>query len=189
MRATAVAGVSSGGISGGIQGAYGYYAGPGPHTVTGALGSTASGTVFGAATGGVGGVAGQKISQRLMGAVTSRPNAGTMAMGRVMTYRVSPYADAHDMGYYKALPPAVFNFTETYLPKSHDSIHLWANEKWINYQMMQGKSLIDIGAPDEALRPAGVPALGPSSYYNMELEQVAGYPGYSQDPQPSWDLR
>jgi RHS repeat-associated protein len=188
MKAALVAGASSGGISGGIQGTYGYYTGAGPHTITGALGATAQGTVFGAATGGVGGAAGQKISQRLMGAVTARPDAGTMAMGRVMQYRVSPYADLHGMGYYKALPPKVYSFTETYLPSRHDSIHLWANKKWIDYQMMQGKSLVDIGAPAEALRPAGVPALGPSPYYNMELEQVAGYPGYSQDPQPSWNL-
>ena len=54
IKATVVAGTSSGGISGGIQGTYGYYSGPGPHTITGAVQATAQGTFFGAATGGVG---------------------------------------------------------------------------------------------------------------------------------------
>jgi hypothetical protein len=122
-----------------------------------------------------------------MAAVTVRPDAATMAMGRSMPQRVQPYADAHGMGYYTALPNKFYDFTEDHFPNSYESIHLWANKKWINYQMMQGKSLVDIGAPAGA-PPPGVHVLRPSPYYNMELEQVAGYPRYSQDPQPSWNL-
>ena len=55
--------------------------------------------------------------------------------------------------------------------------------------MNQGKTLIDIGAPDPALRPPGVAPLPHSDYYAMEMNQVADYPKYSQDIQPSWDLR
>ena len=145
-KATLVAGASSGGIGGGIQGIYGYYNGPGPHTVTAALGAAAQGMVFGAATGGAGGAAGHKIGQKVMAAVTARPNAGTMAMGRSMEYRVQPYADAHDMGYYKALPDKFYEFTMDHFPNQHEKIRVWANKKWIDYQMMQGKSLVDIGA-------------------------------------------
>jgi hypothetical protein len=56
-----------------------------------------------------------------------------------------------------------------------------ANEKWINYQMMQGKGLRDVGQLE------GMP---PSEFYDMELDQVrswgdgAGYPGHVLDPQP-----
>lgn len=51
--------------------------------------------------------------------------------------------------------------------------------------MMQGNPIIDIGA----LYPRGPGALPSSNYYDMEQAQVAGYAGYSQDPQLAWDLR
>ncbi|NQD89313.1 type IV secretion protein Rhs [Paenarthrobacter sp. CM16] len=190
MKATLVAGASSGGISGGIQGTYGYYAGPGPHTVAGALGAATQGTVFGAATGGVGGAAGQKISQGIMGAVTRNPSADTVVMGRMMDQRVHPYGGNNGYGTYTALPESFYNFTYRNLPNSvHDGIHLWANKKWINYQMMQGHEIVDIGAPSPALNPRGPGALPASNYYDMEQAEVAGYAGYRQDPQPAWDLR
>ncbi|MDR6986383.1 RHS repeat-associated protein [Paenarthrobacter nitroguajacolicus] len=190
MKATLVAGASSGGISGGIQSTYGYYSGPGPHTIAGALGATAQGTVLGAATGGVGGAAGQRISQGIMGAVTRNAGADTVVMGRMMDQRVHPYGSAHGYGTYTALPETVYNFTYRHLPNSvHDGIHLWANKKWINYQMMQGHQIVDIGAPSPALNPRGPGALPSSNYYDMEQAQVAGYSGYSQDLQPAWDLR
>jgi len=81
MKTTLVAGASSGGISGCVQGTYGYYTRPGPHIISGALGATAQGTVFGAATGGFGGAAGQKISQKMMATVAVRSDAGTVAIG------------------------------------------------------------------------------------------------------------
>jgi RHS repeat-associated protein len=190
MKATLVAGGSSGGISGGIQGSYGYYSGAGPHTITGALGATAQGTMFGAATGGVGGAAGQKISQGIMGAVTRNAGADTVVMGRMMDQRVHPYGNTHGYGTYTALPESFYNFTYRNLPNSvHDGIHLWANKKWINHQMMQGNQIVDIGAPSPALNPRGPGALPSSNYYDMEQAQVAGYSGYSQDLQPAWDLR
>ncbi|MEQ4520621.1 RHS repeat-associated core domain-containing protein, partial [Pseudarthrobacter sp. B907] len=65
MKATLVAGASSGGISGGIQSSYGYYSGPGPHTISGAVGATAQGTVFGAALGGAGGAGGHAAVQAI----------------------------------------------------------------------------------------------------------------------------
>lgn len=73
-------------------------------------------------------------------------------------------------------------------PDLNTKFHVWANKKWIDYQMMQGKGLVDIGAPNPALRPPGVDPLGHSDYYSMELDRVSGYGGYSQDPQASWDL-
>ena len=187
MKASLVAGASSGGISGGIQGTYGYYSGPGPHTATGALGASAQGTVFGAATGGAGGAVGQKISQKLMATVTVRPDAGTMAMGRSMTQRVTPYADSHGMGYYKALPDKFYAFTDA-------SVAKWARQHPPLGEQEMDRLSNDArkvscryrragGAP-----PPGVPVMGSSPYYNMELERVSGYPRYSQDPQPSWNL-
>ncbi|QWL31886.1 hypothetical protein [Rathayibacter toxicus] len=57
------------------------------------------------------------------------------------------------------------------------------------YQMKQGKNLVDIGATEPSLNPAGLGPLKLSVYYSMELERVKGYPQYRQDPQPQWDLR
>ncbi|WP_219814663.1 hypothetical protein, partial [Rathayibacter toxicus] len=117
------------------------------------------------------------------------PGAETMAMGRSMPQRVTPYALKNDYGYYKALPDPIWNFTKKRFEKSaHEGLHIWANKKWINYQMRQGKDLVNIGAPDPLLRPAGVNELPTSPYYNMELEQTANYPGYRTDPQPQWNL-
>jgi RHS repeat-associated protein len=189
-KATLVAGSSSGGISGGVQGAYGYYNGPGPHTAAGALGATTQGTLFGTALGGAGSAVGQKISRGIMGSVTRNSGADTVVMGRMMDDRVHPYAEAHNYGSYNALPQSFYNFTNDSLPKPvHENIHLWANKKWINYQMMQGNDIVDIGAPSPALNPHGPGALPRSDFYEMERSQVGGYAGYSLDPQPSWDLR
>jgi hypothetical protein len=117
-------------------------------------------------------------------------SADTAVMGRSMDYRVHPYGAAHGYSSYEALPSRAYDWTEDHLPTSvHERVHLWANEKWVDYQKMQGKDIVDIGAPDEALRPAGVDPLGPSKYYDMEQSRVAGYSGYSQDPQPAWDPR
>ena len=92
-----------------------------------------------------------------------------------MKSRVIPYAKAHDSGYFKALPDEFYKFTEIKLPNYHDDIHLWVNKKWINYQMMQGRKLVDIGQPD---------GLRPSIYYDMEHEQVERYGQYILDIQP-----
>lgn len=53
--------------------------------------------------------------------------------------------------------------------------------------MMQGKDLVDNGAPMKP-PPIGVKSLDPSDCYDMELARVSGYPNYSQDPQSAWDL-
>ncbi|PPH22207.1 hypothetical protein C5D30_08450 [Rathayibacter toxicus] len=113
-----------------------------------------------------------------------------MAMGRSMPQRVTPYALKNDYGYYKALPDSVYKASRKVLKeKLNDKAHVWVNKKWIDYQMKQGKNLVDIGAPDELLRPQGLKPLDPSAYYSMELERVKGYPQYRQDPQSQWDLR
>lgn len=189
MKAAVVAGASSGGIGGAAQGAYGYYSGPGPHTISGALEATGRSAAVGTLTGGVGGAAGQKISEGIMGSVTRNASSDTAVLGRSMDYRVHPYAEAHGYSSYEALPKPFYKWTENHLPSVHNDIHIWANKKWVNYQMMQGKKIVDIGAPDPALRPAKVPPMDRSPYYDMEQRQVSGYSGYSQDPQPSWDLQ
>lgn len=52
------------------------------------------------------------------------------------------------MGYYKSLPDPIYELTRKHLPEPHHvGLHVWAIEKWINYQMMQGEDLVDIGAP------------------------------------------
>ncbi|MDJ0354087.1 hypothetical protein QMG72_15420 [Pseudarthrobacter sp. PH31-O2] len=124
----------------------------------------------------------------MMRAVTARPDAGTMAMGRVMKYRVAPYTDAHGMGYYKGA--SGYDFTDAHFsPEVRDGIHIWANKKWIDYQMMQGKNLVDIGSPDESLRPDFLDPLESSPYYNMKFRRVSGYQRYTRDHQPAWDLK
>ncbi|QWL29793.1 hypothetical protein E2R34_02845 [Rathayibacter toxicus] len=190
MKAAVVAGAASGGVSGGVQNTYSYMTGPGPHDVGGALQSAAVGTASGALLGAGGGAAGQFASQKVMGALAHNPGAETMAMGRSMPQRVTPYALKNDYGYYKALPDSVYEASGKVLKKKlNEKAHVWVNKKWIDYQMKQGKNLVDIGAPDELLRPQGLKPIDPSPYYSMELERVKGYPQYRQDPQPQWDLR
>lgn len=125
-----------------------------------------------------------------MGAVTRNAGADTVVMGRMMDQRVHPYSNAHGYSSYNALPQTFYNFTNRQLPPPmHDQIHHWANKKWINYQMMQGNRIVDIGAPSPALNPRGPGALSPSDYYDMERSRVGGYASFSVDPQPAWDLR
>lgn len=66
VKAAAVSGAVAGGTGGAVLGEYYYFTGPGPHTVTGALGhgavGVASGVVTGAAGSAVTEVAGNKIS-------------------------------------------------------------------------------------------------------------------------------
>jgi RHS repeat-associated protein len=182
-KAAVVAGVSSGGISGGVMGGYQYMTGPGPHTPGGFAQATAYGTGAGALTGGVGGGAGHAIGGRIMGALTHNPQAGTMTMGRFMETRVIPYSHAHDYGYYLGTPQRLYTAMDNHLPDSvAERANMWINEKWINYQMIEGRNLVDIGMPD-----GWTGGTGP--YYGMELDQVQGYAHYSQDIQPANDLR
>lgn len=60
-------------------------------------------------------------------------------------------------------------------PRVTEIVDLWFNEKWINYQMKEGKTLVDIG------EVAGDP---PSKYYDFERQQVDGCSGYVSDAQP-----
>ena len=57
-KAAITAGAASGGVSGGVMNTYTYLSGPGPHTVTGALGAAGSGALAGTVLGGAGGAAG-----------------------------------------------------------------------------------------------------------------------------------
>ncbi|WP_410558215.1 DUF6531 domain-containing protein [Arthrobacter globiformis] len=190
MKATLVAGASSGGISGGVQSTYGYYTGPGPHTISGALGATAQGTLFGAATGGLGGAVGQKIGQRMLATVTVRPDAGTVAIGRWMDGRVIPYADAHGYAYYTGTPSWIRDPMENIrlradpeslvrrvLTRAETSVDENFNRAWINTQVNSGKKIVDIGVDLD------------SPFYQLERNAVDGYPRYSQDFQPNSDLR
>lgn len=114
-----------------------------------------------------------------------------------MDYRVIPYAEQHGYTYYKALPDRIYDFGEKYLgEETNKRLNVWVNKKWLNFQIMEGKQLVDIGAPHPALRPAGVPALEPSAYYDAEHAVLSGTVGrhtvggqYQVDPQPLWDLR
>jgi RHS repeat-associated protein len=190
MKATLVAGASSGGISGGIQGTYGYYSGPGPHTISGAVGATAQGTVFGAATGGAGGAAGHKLGQAAIAKLTVRPGSETVAIGRWMAGRVTPYADTHGYGYYSGTPNWIHkpmealaaragkdSLAEGVLGRATTSVDEFFNRAWINTQINSGKDIVDIGVDLD------------SNFYQLERKAVDGYSGYSRDFQPNSDLR
>ncbi len=69
---------------------------------------------------------------------------------------------------------APLGYTQKYLPDSHAKIHLWANQKWIEYQMLEGKRIIDIGAPRPELNPRGQGALPPCDYYDLERSIADG---------------
>ena len=182
-RAAVVAGVSSGGISGGVMSGYQYATGPGPHTPGGFARATIIGTGSGALLGGAGGGAGHAIGGRIMNSMTHNPGSSTMTMGRFMETRVIPYADTHGFGYYRGTPTGLYNAMDNHLPDSvAERANMWINNKWINYQMMEGKNLVDIGMPD-----GWTGGTGP--YYGMELDQVSGYGQYSQDIQAAGDLR
>ena len=127
--------------------------------------------MLGAAGGGIG----HKIGGRLMASVTHNPTAEGMAMGRAMTGRVIPYAESHGLGYFKGTPQVVHDGLEKIHPKVAHTVDLWVNKKWVNYQMMEGKGLTDIGEP---------PGMPKSDFYDMERKQVQGYPNYTQDLQP-----
>ncbi len=73
---------------------------------------------------------------------------------------------------------------------SQGRVDLWFNEKWINYQMMQGTPMTDIGAPNSAINPKypGMP-VPESNFYQMELAQTANYANIHQVDVSSWDLR
>jgi len=188
MKAALVAGSSSGGIGGAAQGAYGYYSGPGPHTVSGALAATAGSAAAGTVTGLVGGAAGRKLGEGLMNSVTRNAGADTVVMGRSMDYRVHPYAKTHGYASYEALPDWTYDGPAKLFPDATDKVHVWANKKWINYQQAEGRSFVDIGAPDPQLRPAWVKPLDQSDFYDMERTQMIDYPNYRQDYQSSWNL-
>jgi hypothetical protein len=182
IKAAVAAGAFSGGAGGGLTSGYAYMSGRVPHTVEGFATATAEGMAEGAVLGSAGGGVGHAIGGRIMGAMTHDASAGSMTMGRYMETRVIPYSEAHGYGYYKGTPTPIYNFMDRHVPASlADRANMWVNKKWINYQMMQGKQLVDIGMP------TGTTSTGP--YYGMELEQVKGYAGYVRDPQPANDLR
>lgn len=194
IRATVAAGVVSGAAGGGMTGGYSYMSSPGPHSVTGFVSATGTGAAEGGALGGAGGAAGHAIGGKIMGAMTHNPSADTMAMGRIMSTRVEPYALEHGYGYYKGTPSLIRNALPEGSGVQH-SVDLWTNKKWINYQMNQGRGLVDIGAPSGPSPLTGKP-LAPSDFYDMEHHQVSTLVGrhtaggqYQTDHQPAWDLR
>ncbi|RAX49118.1 type IV secretion protein Rhs [Arthrobacter sp. AQ5-05] len=174
IKAAVGEGIASGAASGGTGNAYTYATGPGPHTATGFLGASAMGLVSGGAMGGAGAGVGHKITGRLLAPLTTRPKADTIVMGRWMGGRVIPYADSHDYGYYNATPQRIHNFFKDRTSEAFtEKVDLAFNKVWINGQIRQGKTIVDIGESGPA----------PSVYYNMELESVSGYPKYVQDTQ------
>jgi hypothetical protein len=174
IKAAVGEGIASGAASGGTGNAYSYATGPGPHTATGFLGATGMGLLGGGAMGGAGAGVGHKIAGRLLAPLTTRPQVDTIVMGRWMEGRVIPYADAHDYGYYNATPQRVHNFFKDHTSEAFtEKVDLAFNKVWINGQIRQGKTIVDIGESGPA----------PSVYYNMELESVNGYPNYVQDTQ------
>ena len=190
MKATVVAGASSGGISGGIQGTYGYYSGPGPHTISGAVGATGQGLAFGTVLGGAGSVAGSYITRGLMRPLTKNASSSTATMGRWMDGRVIPYSEANGFSYYKGTPGWIHNPMAAVVQRADenslvhkvvggamDSVDENFNRAWINAQVNSGKKIVDIGVDLD------------SAFYQIERHAVNGYPGYSQDFQPNVDLR
>lgn len=104
-----------------------------------------------------------------------------------MDYRDIPYALKNNYGYYTPVLYDIYSkMDNSFVGKdANEKIHVWINEKSINYQMMQGKGLVDIGTPDPLLGNV-LPA---SRYYSLETREVWGYPEYSADFQSSSDLR
>ena len=125
-----------------------------------------------------------------MGAMTHNPSADTMTMGRFMDSRVIPYAESHGAGYYKGTPAKLYSVMDNHLSESASTkANLWVNKEWINYQMMEGKKLVDIGMPADWHGGTG-------PYYGMERHAVSARIGrhtaggnYSTDYQPAGDLR
>ena len=56
-------------------------------------------------------------------------------------------------------------------PKTLNRIDMAFNKRWINNEVGKGSRIIDIGEP---------PGMPPSSFYDMELNQVDGYWNYFQ---------
>lgn len=131
-----------------------------------------------------------------MGTLTHNPQADTIALGRSMEYRVIPYAKGHGYGYYKALPGSLYELGEGTIGTTlNERAHVWVNRKWLNFQVMEGKQFVDIGAPNPAIRPEGVKPLSSSAYYDAEHRLLSETVGrrtlggpYSTDSKPSWDL-
>jgi hypothetical protein len=106
--------------------------------------------VFGAATGGFGGAAGQKISQKMMATVTVRSHAGTVAIGRWMDGRVIPYADTYGYSYYAGTPSWIHDpmdkmrlradpesLARRVLTRAETSVDENFNRAWINTQFRE----------------------------------------------------
>ena len=126
----------------------------------------------------------------MMAAITVRPEAGTVAIGRWMDGRVTPYADTHGFGYYtgtpgwirdpmeglrlRADPDSLMRRALTHVESSVDENF---NRAWINTQINSGRKVVDIGVDLD------------SPFYQLERKAVDGYPRYSQDFQPNVDLR
>ena len=107
----------------------------------------------------------------------SAANSGrTVAMGRNMADRVIPYAQKNGYDWYKGTPGWVpRGAIEKVSPRALERTDLWFNKRWIKGEMRNGSRIMDIGEP---------PGYPPSTFYNMERQQVSGYWNYFQDFQP-----
>jgi len=84
---------------------------------------------------------------------------------------VIPYAEKN--GYYKGTPKWVpRNTIERFSSSALEKTDLWFNKRRINGEMRRGSRIFDIGEP---------PGYRPSSFYDMERQQVSGYWNYFED--------
>ena len=93
-----------------------------------------------------------------------------------MADRVIPYAQKNGYDWYKGTPGWVpRGAIEKVSPRALERTDLWFNKRWIKGEMRNGSRIMDIGEP---------PGYPPSTFYNMERQQVSGYWNYFQDFQP-----
>ncbi|BAJ74609.1 transposase and inactivated derivatives [Microbacterium testaceum StLB037] len=107
-----------------------------------------------------------------------------------MDGRVTPYAEANGLGWYRGTPGPIHKPLEhlwenapegsplqSATKKVMDTIDENFNRAWINAQVNSERNIVDIGVATD------------STFYQIERHAVDGYANYRQDFQPNMDLR
>ncbi len=125
---------------------------------------------FGAMSPGVGYSGGLGSSRRLRvsNLLTSKPNAGTVVIGRQMDEWVIPMASVNGAGYYTGTPAWIRNLFSFSRPMQR-AVDYAFNKFWIEAQKAARKTIIDVGQRDASTR------LDPSVFYNMEKRAIRNY--------------
>ena len=110
-------------------------------------------------------------------------NADTVVVGRVMP-RVEAYAEKlGGAGTYAGTPGWVPRTTLGRVsPSLLERVDIAFNRHWIRSQMRQGKKVVDIGTPVDT--PVGRSPLGPSPFYEVEMQELSGYSRMWREHQP-----